>query len=363
MQNILKIFWVALIIFGCSTSDDSNPTPNPIPPFDETLYFPPINSSTWETESLNDLNWDSNALTDLLTFVEEKNSESFIILKNGKIVVEWYGNGASASSNHTWNSASKTLAAFTIGIAEQAGLLDVNDSSKDYLGEGWSSLSPEQENAITVRHHLTMTTGIDYEADNSNCTDPDCLVYLNEPGTFWYYDNATYTLTHRIIEGASGKEFKTYFNEELRNKIGMQGAWITLGYFELYASNARSMARYGILCLNKGKWEDEQILNESFFNEMTTTSQNLNKSYGYFWWLNGKESFHLPSTVQEFTGPLFPSAPSDLISSLGKDDQKVYVVPSENLVVVRMGDSADESNYGPSSFDSQLWEKITALYE
>jgi hypothetical protein len=96
---------------------------------------------------------------------------------------------------------------------------------------------------------------------------------------------------------------------------------------------------------------------------MTNTSQNLNKSYGYFWWLNGKESFHLPSTIEEFTGSLFPSAPVDLISSLGKDDQKVYVVPSENLVVVRMGDSADESNYGPSSFDSQLWEKITALYE
>src|SRR5690606_37302085 len=106
---------------------------------------PPVNSNEWETVPAEDLSWDLNALNDLLAFVEEKNSESFIVLKNGKIVIEWYGNGSDASSNHTWNSASKTLAAFTIGIAQQDGLLNINDSSKDYLGEGWSTLTSEQE--------------------------------------------------------------------------------------------------------------------------------------------------------------------------------------------------------------------------
>ena len=353
----------ALLTTGCSSSDNSPAGPDPQNPVDENSYFPPLSSNEWETLPAEDLNWDLDALNDLLTFVEEKNSESFIVLKNGKIVVEWYGNGANASSNHTWNSASKTLAAFTIGIAQQEGLLNINDSSKDYLGDGWSNLSSEQENNITIRHHLTMTTGVDYNENNSTCTDPECLIYLNEPGTFWYYDNATYTLTHRIIEGATGEEFKTYFNEKLRNKIGMQGAWISLGYFELYGSNARSMARYGLLCLNKGKWNNEEILNENFFNEMTSTSQELNKSYGYFWWLNRKESYRLPSSESEFTGPLIPTAPDELLAALGKNDQKIYIVPSKSLVIVRMGDNAGESLFGPSSFDSQLWEKLREVYE
>lgn len=312
--------------------------------------------------SVEDLKWNDTAITDLLNFVEEKKSESIIILKNGKIVLEWYGNGANASSNHTWNSASKTLASYTIGIAQEEGLLSINDISKDYLGDGWSSMTAEQESNITIRHHLTMTTGIDYNENNATCTDPECLIYLNPPGTFWYYDTGTYTLTHRIIEGATGVEFKSYFNEKLRDKIGMQGLWINLGDFELYGSNARSMARYGLLCLNKGIWNTEQIISESFFDEMTSTSQELNKAYGYFWWLNGESGYKLPSTDIEFTGELIPTAPSDLIASLGKNDQKIYVVPSENLVIVRMGDSAGDSKFGPSGFDTELWEKITAIY-
>ena len=365
MKYFLKITSLLIFTLGCSSSDDSTPPPtnNDIPPvIDNTLYFPSINSSEWETISAEDLNWNTEAINELLAFVEEKNSESFIILKNGKIVVEWYGNGADASSNHTWNSASKTLATYTIGIAQEESLLDINDSSQDYLGEGWSSMTTEQENNITIRHHLTMTTGVDYNENNATCTDPECLIFLNDPGTFWYYDTGAYTLTHRIIEGASGQEFKTYFNEKLRDKIGMQGAWFNLLDFEIFASNARSMARYGLLCLNKGKWDDNQIISESFFNEMTSTSQDLNKAYGYFWWLNGKESYRLPSTALEFNGSLIPSAPTDLIASLGKDDQKIYIVPSENLVIVRMGDSADTSQFGPSGFDTELWEKITAVY-
>src|SRR5690606_24035881 len=187
---------IALFTTGCSSSDNSPNVPNPPNPVDETLYFPPLSGSEWEALPAEDLNWDVDALNDLLTFVEEKNSESFIVLKNGKIVIEWYGNGADASSNHSWNSASKILAAFTIGIAQQEGLLNITDSSKDYLGDGWSALTTEQENNITIRHHLTMTTGIDYHENDSTCTDPECLIYLSEPGTFWYYDNATYTLTH-----------------------------------------------------------------------------------------------------------------------------------------------------------------------
>ncbi len=95
---------------------------------------------------------------------------------------------------------------------------------------------------------------------------------------------------------------------------------------------------------------------------MTSTSQNLNKAYGYFWWLNGKSNYRLPGSEIEYSGTLIPNAPSDLIAGLGKNDQKLYIVPSKNLVIVRMGDNANNSVFGPSSFDNQLWEKLNTLF-
>ena len=207
-----------------------------------------------------------------------------------------------------------------------------------------------------------MTTGLDYTVPNNNCTDPECLIYKDEPNSFWYYHNATYTTLHNIVSGAVGTDFDSYFIAKLKSKIGMQGAWIPFGYFKLYYSNARSMARVGLLNLNKGVWNGTTILDDSdYFNAMTNTSQNHNKAYGYLWWLNGKDSFRGPGLTQEFQGKLIPNAPDDLIAGLGKNDQKMYVIPSRNLVIIRMGDDAGEALLGPSSFDNDLWAEINKL--
>ena len=91
-----------------------------------------------------------------------------------------------------------------------------------------------------------------------------------------------------------------------------------------------------------------------------TTSQELNKSYGYLWWLNGKENVRVPGSPLEFQNMLIPNAPSDLIAGLGANDQKLYIVPSQSLVIVRLGGDGGTSSLGPSSYDNQLWEKINA---
>jgi CubicO group peptidase (beta-lactamase class C family) len=122
------------------------------------------------------------------------------------------------------------------------------------------------------------------------------------------------------------------------------------------------MARFGLLMLNKGKWENNTILNEVFVSEATSTSQNLNLSYGYLWWLNGKDSYRLPQSQLVFKGSLVPSGPTDMYMALGKNDQKIYVIPSKNMVVVRMGEAADNANLALSDFDEVLWSKIKALY-
>ncbi len=351
-------FLLFILSFSCSSDDDTTITN---PPLEEELYFPPINSDVWETKSISDLGWNESALQPLLDFLEDSNTKSFIILYNGRIVVESYFNGATVSSNNPWFSAGKTLTAFMVGIAQEDGFLDINEPSSTYLGSGWSSLTTEQENNITVQNHITMTTGLDYNVDFT-CTDPNCLTYLNSPSTYWYYHNAPYTLTQAIISGALNSDFDSYFQTELKNKIGMQGAWVSVAYNKFYFSNARSMARFGLLCLNEGVWEDDIILGDTnYFQDMTNTSQSMNLAYGYLWWLNGKSSFRLPSSEATFTGKLIPNAPDDLIAGLGANDQKLHVIPSKNLVIIRLGDNGGEGQLGPSGYDNLLWEKLDDL--
>jgi CubicO group peptidase (beta-lactamase class C family) len=142
----------------------------------------------------------------------------------------------------------------------------------------------------------------------------------------------------------------------------MNGLWIKTGWNNVFYSTPRSMARFGLLMLNKGKWDQTAVLNDtSYFNAQVSTSQNLNHSYGYLTWLNGKSSYMLPSLQLVFPGMLVPNAPADMYSALGKNDQKIYVVPSQKLVVIRMGDSAGNSQLALSSFDNELWGKLKTI--
>jgi CubicO group peptidase (beta-lactamase class C family) len=167
-----------------------------------------------------------------------------------------------------------------------------------------------------------------------------------------------------VVTEASSQNWSDYFNSKLRDKIGMNGFWRNNnGNNNIYWSNARSMARFGLLISANGKWENTQIVSYNFIAEATNTSQNINEAYGYLWWLNGKSSYHLPQTQLEFNGKLIPNAPDDLFAALGKNDQKIYIVPSKKLVIIRMGEDAGSSNFTLSSFDNNLWEKINALVE
>jgi len=123
------------------------------------------------------------------------------------------------------------------------------------------------------------------------------------------------------------------------------------------------MARFGLLVLADGNWNGNQIIPQAFVEASTSSSQLLNKSYGYLWWLNGKSSYRLPQSQIEFQGELIPNAPADMFCALGRDDQKIYVVPNRDLVIVRMGNAADDVNFALSNFDNQLWGKINALID
>ena len=328
--------------------------------FSQSLYFPPKNSENWETESPDVLGFCSHRIDSLYNFLEDRDTKSFILLHDGKIVLEKYFGTFTRDSFWYWASAGKSLTAFLVGQAQEEGILDISDKTSDYLGEGWTTCPPEKEALITLRHQLTMTSGLDDGVADDNCVDPACLTYKADAGTRWAYHNGVYHLLHDVIEEASGLTIQQYTKQRLLDKVGMKGLWIN----HIQYGRARDMARYGLLTLANGIWDTDTLLHDQdYVYAMSTPSQQLNKSYGYLWWLNGQPSFLLPGVQFAFPGPLFPNAPSDMFSALGKNDQKIHIIPSRGWVIVRQGNpgTPNGNQSVPIIFDVDMWEYINAL--
>lgn len=356
MKRILYLITACwLLVLSCSKGESPAPHPG--------NYFPPVGSSTWETISPSNLNWQADSLEKLYEYLQAKKTKAFIILKDGRIVVEKYFGSFTRDSSWYWASAGKTVTALLAGIAYSEGKLDLDAPVSEYLGEGWTSLPAEKESLITVRHQLTMTTGLDDGAvTGTDCTLPDCLQYKADAGTRWAYHNAPYTLLEEVLEAATGKSFQHYFQEKIRDRIGMNGLWATVGFNNVYFSNARSMARMGLLLMHKGDWNGQVLLsNKTYYDLQVNSSQQFNLSYGYLTWLNGKTSYRLPGLQINFPGMLVPNAPNDMYAALGRDDQKIYVVPSARVVVIRMGEDTGNSLLAVSSFDNELWAKLKSI--
>ena len=327
----------------------------------QELYFPPIGGDDWETLSPDSLNYCSDKIDALYDFLEMEETRSFLLLKDGKIVLEKYLNGFTQDSSWIWFSAGKSLRAVLVGIAQEEGYLDIQDKSSDYLGTGWTSMPAAQEDSIKVWHHLTMTTGLD-ESDFA-CTDPACLTYSADPGTRWYYHNAPYNLLKTITENATGISTLVYTNTRVKNKIGMQsGFWLPFGYNTFFFSRARDMARFGLLIQAGGTWDSNTVVlgDTEYLDQMLNTSQNLNPAYGYLWWLNGKDSYIPPGTPLSFNGPISPDAPSDVVSAAGGQGQFISISPSTGLMMIRQGSSAS-TDLAALSVHNAIWERIMNL--
>ena len=265
MKYYFYILTSILFIFSCSPEDATaqESIQNQLP--EENTYFPPNNSSIWDTKTPESLNWNTDDLDNLRLFLEEKNSKSFVMLHKGKIVVEYYLNNHTMSSPWYWASAGKTLTTAMVGIAQDNGLLNTDHKVSDYLGTAWTSIPLNKEELITCKHLLNMTSGLDdtLGVDNS----PSNLQYVADAGTRWAYHNV-YVKLQDVVAQASNQDWDTYFENELKNKIGMSGLWNNFGALNVYWSNTRSMARFGLLISEKGNWNGTQVLSEAFLMKL-----------------------------------------------------------------------------------------------
>ncbi|MBX2973191.1 MAG: serine hydrolase [Flavobacteriales bacterium] len=321
-------------------------------------YFPPLVGNTWETVDPASLGWCTYSIPPLLELLDDNGTKAFILLKDGRIAMEHYFGTFTQDSSWYWASAGKSLTAFLVGMAQEDGLIDINTPSSDYLGTGWTSLTPAQEEAITVRHQLTMTTGLD-DSNDPDCTTPECLTYLATPGTRWSYHNAPYTLLDGVIEGATGQDLNNYLFSNLTLRTGITGLYVQAGYNNVFVSKARSAARFGLLAMNGGTWNTTPILGDpAYFAAMTTPSQALNPAYGYLWWLNGDDGFMVPGVQFLFPGSFMPHAPLGSYNAMGKNGQFINVVPQQGLVLVRMGNAPGDGAMVPFLFNDAIWEKL-----
>ncbi|MBL7925990.1 MAG: serine hydrolase [Bacteroidia bacterium] len=319
----------------------------------QSLYFPTQNN--WDTIAPASLGWCQPYIDTLYNYLEQNNSKAFIVLKDGKLVLEKYFGTFTADSVWYWASAGKSLTAFMVGIAQQEGYLNITDTTSKYLGAGFTACTAAQEDAITIKHQLSMTTGLDDGVPDNYCTLDTCLIYKAQAGSRWAYHNAPYTLLDSVIETATGQSLNSYTASKL-GLTGISGLFLPSGFNNVFYSKPQAMARFGLLMNANGVWNGNAVLSDTnYFNQMINTSQNLNQSYGYLWWLNGKASFMLPQLQFTFQGNLFSHAPADMYAALGKNGQIINVVPSQNLVVIRMGNAPYTNSNAPTVFNDSIW--------
>ena len=337
-------------------------------------YFP---SEQWEQD---DEGWDRGALAAVLESARVAHSTDLAIVHKGRLVVDarWepdanaarevVGRAADGRVRQDIVSAQKSVTSVLAGIAVGRGLLDVDAAVSQYLGDGWAGpKAPPSEPRITVRHLLTMTSGL-----------ADDMSFVAEPGTRWDYNlGPAYHTVKRVVSAAAEMPLDELTSAWLRRPLGMKdSAWVPRRWvegtpeifrpafqypdgapIEAFVSTALDLARLGLAVLRNCRWSSGPLgVDPVYAVAMLQPSQQLNPAYGLLWWLNGQERFLAPKVEQVFEGHFFPGTPPDAIAALGALDRMCVVVPSLDLVITRAGAAAA----GPSAAGSTFVRDIAA---
>jgi CubicO group peptidase (beta-lactamase class C family) len=336
----------------------------------DALYFP-SESGEWARVQPGAAGWDERALDAALDYAGRTNSTGVVVLLNGRLLAErrWLvegperyrrmvvGKTSGGDVVEDVASVQKSVVAFLTGVAEGKRLIDLEAPVSHYLGHGWSKANEEAEFAITVRHLMTMTSGLN-----------DSGEYQAPAGQTWRYNTGMYSKVIGILEKAAGADIETLTTEWLTGPAGMSDSkWVRRAWSAGnnaansigFATTPRDLARFGLLVLAKGTWNGRDLLrNPSYFERMLRPSQDLNPSYGLLWWLNGQPRVQSPDEAQAKPGSLTPSAPGDLVAAQGAQDRKCYIVPSLSLVVSRLGAPTGASPTVDLKWDDEFWKLL-----
>lgn len=309
------------------------------------LYYPPAGGE-WATIAPREAGFTAVGIEAVVALARANKSATFTMLSGGRMLTENYFANATATGANIVASVQKSVTSMLVGIAREKGLLTLDDPVSKYLPAGWSRANAAHEAAITIRHLMTHSSGL----------NPRTLRTDAPPGTKFDYNTDAYQKLRPLLEKAAGQDYNALARAWLWNPIAVSNStrWIPNPDGEKDATGApqmslemtaRDMARFGLMALRRGQWAGTSVVKPSWFDEAWTSS-SVNDDYGLLWWLMGKGRV--------------PGAPKDWVAALGARDQKVYVVPSLDLVVTRQGLSAAEESEHFSNFDTQLFRAISA---
>ena len=282
---------------------------------------------------------------------------SLLVVHNGRILHERYAPGMDMTTRtRTWSTA-KSIAVTLIGMLVDQGRMQLDEP----LGLEWlpRARSPETDprNAITLRHVLNMSSGLDtidnggleyatgsgmsYWAGASSVRGALRQAMIREPGTNWDYENYDTLLAVYKMKQVLGKQaYREFPRRALLDKIGMRNTLVSTDRFgdfilsSLVYTNARDLARFGMLYLQNGVWNGERLLSEEWIDFVRTPAPatvGRGSQYGGQWWL-------VPENRDD--------VPKDAYSTSGNRGQYAVVIPSHDLVIVRRGLA-----YGRQGFD------------
>jgi CubicO group peptidase (beta-lactamase class C family) len=310
----------------------------------------------WQVSSPEDEGMDAARLEDVASYCEEHKCGAVVVTRHGRIVWERYwGDWDENSTDNSWSMA-KSMTDALVGIAIAEGTIEsVDESVADFIPE-WRGTDKEE---ITLRNLLSMTSGLLWDEEYYQESDVVRMIISDDqtayaisrplfhaPGADWYYSSGDTQLFSAVIEAATGMEAGQYAQEKLFGPIGMEGAsWMTdeAGHTMTFCcvyTTARNFARFGYLFLRDGRWNDEQVVPEDWVEESTRASQWENPSYGYYWWLLD-----------------FPDVPEDMYMAMGFQTKRTYIIPSLDIVAVRIGEG-DEEAWDDNAFLKPIVEAV-----
>lgn len=362
---------IALALAGCTTTLPAGPTWD-----EETHYRPHLRqrsywpTQAWQVKDPAAVGINKAALQKAVDYAfqvtgDEKDrkgirTEGLVVIKDGYLVQEHYARGYSKDRRHLSWSVSKSFVNAAFGRAIQKGLVKLEDKASSLC----TSLQGGGKDKITIRNLLQMSSGLawmeGYEASPLK-SSVLAMLYTSgrqdmghfaarvpmayQPGTFWYYSSGTSNLLMALLRDIlkGEKALEDFLWKEVFDKIGMRdvtwerdGRGVFVGSSYLYA-RPRDLARFGYLYLNDGRWDGQRLFPEGWVKFTTSTAPADPKGeYGAHWWLNAGRS--KPKIQRRW-----PDVPADAFSAQGHWGQYIYVLPSQDLVVVRTGDDRDKT--------------------
>jgi CubicO group peptidase (beta-lactamase class C family) len=270
---------------------------------------------------------------------KDKRTRSVIVIYKNKIIAEKYADGFNKNSRILGWSMTKSITATCFGILQKQGKIDINKPAP--ITE-WAT---DNRKTITINDLLHMNSGLEWEEDYGKISDVTKMLFqaedmtksqidkplIGKPNNTWNYSSGTTNLLSGILR----KQFKThqeyldFWYSSLLDKIGMHSAIIETDMAGNFVGSSygwattRDWAKFGLLYLNKGNWNGEQIFDESWAKYVATSTNGSNGKYGAHFWLNANDDF--------------PDVPKDFYRCSGYQGQMVAIFPSHDLVIVRMG--------------------------